>query len=88
MEEERIQAEAAALAAEITPQKVLELLQQVLAEPGMAEQRTVSVLQLMQIIFAQRGYDEVWKAKLFMPLNEAIQKAVSRIPGLKFVEGG
>ncbi len=85
---EQIQAEASMLAAEVTPQKVLELLQRALSEPGAAEQRTVSVLQLMRIVFAEKGYDHLWQAKLALPLSEAIRKAVARIPGLRFVEGG
>lgn len=88
METPEVGEEIHKLTAEITPEKIVSLVRELIVEDLAENPKSVAVYKLVDRLLAGRDYDTVTRAQLAVPLREAISKIVSRIPGMKYVEGG
>lgn len=79
---------ASQLKAEITPERVEALVQELLSQPHMAEARTVPVHELVDRILAERGLSGPSGAAFAETVKIAVVEAIARNPALKFSGGG
>ncbi len=85
---ESMQGQAEEIIAELTPQRLLALVREMLARPRLARERTVPIYEVINELVAGRGFDARAKAILTPPLKSAIIRMLDQVPELEFSAGG
>jgi hypothetical protein len=80
--------QARTLAAQVTPERIAALINELEPQQHIANRGSVSVDQLVDRLLADAGYPPEQRAGFEVSLKRAILSAAQQIPGMEFVSGG